>query len=174
MARGFRGGTRRAHVVAELVERDGDRCWYCGCTFAEQDRACTIDHVLPVSRGGGNELANLRLACSYCNGRRARFPDGEYEESALLAERQRRSYRDAMLATGAWLPKRAFHHRAIRWVGELRWVCDDCRQGSLEAALSPALVPCAPWSDRPPSTWVRWWGDGRSYLGATRVQRPAA
>lgn len=159
MARGFRGGERRAAAVDGLIERDGARCWYCGCTFGAGDRRCTIDHVLPVSQGGKNNLGNLRLACTYCNARRARFPDGVYETSRLLARRRHSAHRDAMLASGEWLPKQAFHHQGIRWRGEKQWDCDDCGQGSQDGSPSPATVPCAPWSSRPRSSWILWWHD---------------
>jgi hypothetical protein len=143
--------------VAQLVARDGDRCWYCGYALTEGDRACTIDHVLPRSEGGSNRLENLRLACSYCNGRRARFPEGVYEKSEALATRRRLAYRDAMLATGCWLPKRAFHHPAIQWHGDSQWSCDACGNDSERSLRSPAAVPCAPWCEQGDAEWTQWW-----------------
>jgi hypothetical protein len=143
--------------VARLVDRDGNHCWYCGFTFSDGDRACTVDHVLPRSRGGTNVLANLRLACFYCNNRRGRMPAGVFEHSESLAARRRQAYRAEMLNTGRWLPKRAFHHAGIRWFGAQSWQCDDCSQGSLDGCASPASVPCAPWCTLSRSVWVTWW-----------------
>lgn len=40
----------------------GTKCVYCGTMDAD-----TIDHVIPLSRGGTNELSNLRPACRQCN-----------------------------------------------------------------------------------------------------------
>jgi hypothetical protein len=160
MPRGFRGGERRAQVVARLIDRDGDWCGYCGFTFtADGIRACTIDHVTPRSQGGTNELDNLRLACWYCNAWRNRLPDGEYERSTLLTQRRRRAYRAEMVASGRWLPKRAFHHPGIHWSGEGLWECADCCQGSSSGDGSPATVPCAPWCDQDRGQWVVWWRD---------------
>ncbi len=42
----------------------GGRCWICG------KPATTIDHVIPISKGGTNWPANLRPACRTCNARK--------------------------------------------------------------------------------------------------------
>src|SRR3954452_18418620 len=128
MARGFRGGERRAAAVERLILRDGDRCWYCRCVFGTGSRRCTVDHVVPVARGGRNNLGDLRLACEYCNTRRARLRPGGYEQSGHLADRRRQMHREAMLASGAWLPRRAFAHSALRWTGGGGWTCHVCGQ----------------------------------------------
>lgn len=49
----------------------GGRCWMCG------GLGDTIDHVIPLSRGGAHALANLRTACLSCNSRKgSRLPEG--------------------------------------------------------------------------------------------------
>jgi 5-methylcytosine-specific restriction endonuclease McrA len=58
------GDRRRA--VARLLQRDGNVCYYCREDFTEEVLP-TIDHILPVSQGGDNRLANLVLACDWCN-----------------------------------------------------------------------------------------------------------
>jgi 5-methylcytosine-specific restriction endonuclease McrA len=45
------------------VARDGHGCRYCGTTTG----TFVIDHIYPLSRGGGNVLENLALACEPCN-----------------------------------------------------------------------------------------------------------
>ncbi len=46
----------------------GWRCWLCGCDWdALPSFHKTIDHVIPLSRGGSNWPANLRPACKSCN-----------------------------------------------------------------------------------------------------------
>lgn len=47
-----------------VLARDGRRCAYCG------GDAATIDHVLPVSRGGKNTWLNTVAACAWCNQRK--------------------------------------------------------------------------------------------------------
>jgi hypothetical protein len=45
-----------------IYKRDNHECVYCG---AKKD--LTLDHVLPKSRGGGNEWTNLVTSCFKCN-----------------------------------------------------------------------------------------------------------
>ncbi len=49
----------------EVFRRDHHRCQYCGAT-----RDLTIDHVLPLSRGGGHTWENVVAACQSCNQRK--------------------------------------------------------------------------------------------------------
>lgn len=46
---------------AQVLKRDQYRCQYCG------GKATEVDHVLPISKGGGNEPTNLVAACYGCN-----------------------------------------------------------------------------------------------------------
>lgn len=68
-----RGVTERA-----LRKRDGDKCCYCLKIMSFEtivdhqynpDRA-TVEHVVPISKGGDHTMANTRLACWECNIRR--------------------------------------------------------------------------------------------------------
>lgn len=52
---------RRQRVYA----RDGHRCVKCGRT----DRL-TLDHIVPISKGGTNAEVNLQTMCEPCNGRK--------------------------------------------------------------------------------------------------------
>jgi 5-methylcytosine-specific restriction endonuclease McrA len=40
-------------------------CAYCFCRLTRDD--ATIDHVVPKSRGGTNDLRNLVISCAECN-----------------------------------------------------------------------------------------------------------
>jgi 5-methylcytosine-specific restriction endonuclease McrA len=62
--------------VYDLAIRDGQRCHLCRrlVDMALKGTAKwgpTIDHLVPVSRGGTNDPANLALAHRYCNTRRS-------------------------------------------------------------------------------------------------------
>ncbi|WP_408014579.1 HNH endonuclease [Rhodococcus xishaensis] len=57
--------TRVPLTRAALMYRDRFRCGYCG------DKAETIDHVVPRSRGGGHTWENCVACCAPCNHRKA-------------------------------------------------------------------------------------------------------
>ncbi len=95
----------RDAIVIALADRDGDRCWYCGCRFDEREggggRTLTLDHVEPVAGGGGSSLDNLRLCCRTCNQRKGHLGAEAYEASEVLARRRRQMYREALEEFGA-------------------------------------------------------------------------
>lgn len=49
--------------------RDDFQCQYCGDILSE--RKLTIDHILPLSKGGGHEWHNVVAACARCNNKKA-------------------------------------------------------------------------------------------------------
>lgn len=51
-----------------LKARYGFTCLLCG--RKEPDIALTVDHVVPVSRGGGNTIDNIQPLCKGCNSRK--------------------------------------------------------------------------------------------------------
>lgn len=64
------------HATAEQVRARfsmfGNRCAYCG------GAAESIDHVIPLARGGSNWPANLRPCCSMCNSAKRDRPLAEF------------------------------------------------------------------------------------------------
>lgn len=51
-----------AAVRREVMDRDEHSCVVCG-----SEGPLHIDHVHPVSRGGGDEVENLQVLCARCN-----------------------------------------------------------------------------------------------------------
>lgn len=67
-----RGASGRGLTVRQLRDRDGDCCYLCGnlidCSLSGLDSdGPTIDHVMPLARGGDNSSDNLRLTHRKCN-----------------------------------------------------------------------------------------------------------
>ena len=53
-------------VRFEVFRRDRFQCQYCGESAPKV--VLHVDHIEPVSKGGGNEITNLLTACADCNG----------------------------------------------------------------------------------------------------------
>lgn len=57
-----------------VYARDNYTCQYCHRNFNARD--LTLDHVLPVSKGGGKSWTNVVAACRHCNQKKSnRTPD---------------------------------------------------------------------------------------------------
>ena len=57
-----------------LFYRDHNRCQYCGRVFSQKN--LNLDHVIPLSRGGGSGWNNVVCACVQCNCKKGnRTPD---------------------------------------------------------------------------------------------------
>ena len=43
------------------------QCVYCGKGLTRANQDFTVDHIIPLSKGGGNGLWNLAPCCFNCN-----------------------------------------------------------------------------------------------------------
>ncbi len=59
-------------------KRSAGRCYYCGKTFKPVD--LTMDHLIPIVRGGKSAQGNLVPACKNCNTRKKYLLPSEWEE----------------------------------------------------------------------------------------------
>ncbi len=69
---------RRQVTNTFLFARDHYRCQFCGrhMTELKPRESLTRDHLIPLSRGGGNEWTNVVAACGPCNTRKGnRLPE---------------------------------------------------------------------------------------------------
>lgn len=64
-----------ADYLAELLR--GNICYYCGCKITGNK---TIDHKMPIIKGGTNDNDNLVLACVRCNTQKGSKTEEEYRE----------------------------------------------------------------------------------------------
>lgn len=69
----------------EILRRDSHTCRYCGKSFPPRD--LRVDHLMPQSRGGGDDPSNLAAACDLCNVRKHNRTPEEF--AAWLTERAR-------------------------------------------------------------------------------------
>lgn len=73
-------------TTKSLRDALGDQCYFCGVTmqFARTPRGtyvpskATIEHLVPISRGGDHSRANCVLACHECNLSKGRKTEQEF------------------------------------------------------------------------------------------------
>ena len=81
------GVSREYYTLVEIAERDGHRCGLCRrkvnmAQVVPHPRAPTIDHLIPLDRGGDDTRANVQIAHFLCNSRKGNRGGGE--QLALL------------------------------------------------------------------------------------------
>lgn len=77
-----------------IRERAHDRCEYCLSSVRYATQPFSVEHILPVSRGGSSHLDNLAFACTGCNGHKynkTTAPDPiDGQDTLLFHPRQQR------------------------------------------------------------------------------------
>jgi 5-methylcytosine-specific restriction endonuclease McrA len=79
--RGNGGDVSTQEWLDVLTEFD-NRCIYCGVRFSAECPP-TMDHMIPVSRGGPHEKANIVPACGSCNSKKGTRSSEEYLDELL-------------------------------------------------------------------------------------------
>lgn len=64
-----------------IYKRDNHRCLKCGCPHS-----LTIDHVIPLSKGGKNHVDNYQTLCRKCNSKKGNTIGGDYRLRAFIGE----------------------------------------------------------------------------------------
>lgn len=61
--------TQRISIPQEIRQyilgRNNFQCQSCGAS--SQNLALQIDHIIPLAKGGTNDLSNLQVLCQSCN-----------------------------------------------------------------------------------------------------------
>ena len=96
-----------ANLRRMVARRAKGRCEYCRASEAQTGQECVVDHVIPTSQGGTNELDNLCLSCGWCNSFKQAQTNGWDE---VLRRRVR-----------------LLHPRRDRWTKHFRWSRDHTR-----------------------------------------------
>ena len=62
------GGSFTANELKALFEQQEGFCFYCGeLLYSSFDKDVHVEHKIPISRGGSNNIDNIVLACAPCN-----------------------------------------------------------------------------------------------------------
>ena len=65
----------------QVLKASGGRCALCGIT--KNDSPLDVDHIIPRSRGGSNDISNLQVLCAKCNRTKGNKDDADYRPSPL-------------------------------------------------------------------------------------------
>ena len=76
------------YFIGRMICDQYSRCIYCGISLYH---GFHIDHKIPVSKNGTNDIDNLQLLCPTCNMKKGVIPHTEYAERVGLAEIDRSS-----------------------------------------------------------------------------------
>ena len=96
---------QRKRKGSQVREKYDPCCYWCGKPLSLSEQ--TLEHMIPRSKGGGNNLENLRLACRQCNSSRRNnpFPPGyspsweDMTEFASLLTNQSNQVYESTIAT---------------------------------------------------------------------------
>ena len=109
-------------AAIKLAAKQKGLCAICGCNLAEVDEV-HIDHIIPESKGGGEEESNKQLTCAKCNlqkgnkiinlcewGRKEKIIN-EIQDPFLKRSRELSHYVEMSLDGPAWVyeSKRRYH-----------------------------------------------------------------
>lgn len=65
------------NIIKEFKLQNNHVCSYC-CKRITDDKDLTVDHKIPISRGGATTETNLTIACLKCNREKDNMTDKEY------------------------------------------------------------------------------------------------
>jgi 5-methylcytosine-specific restriction endonuclease McrA len=68
----------RVFTKKDIATRDGYKCYICKNFLGLTSKNSTIDHQVPLSRGGLSTFDNMRLCCTGCNNKKGDLLLEEY------------------------------------------------------------------------------------------------
>lgn len=102
-----------------VFERDGNRCLKCGSS-----NDLSIDHVVPLSKGGDNDTDNLQTLCKTCNSSKGASSKDYRKINVGSTLDQRNSREVASCPTDSLIPDPLIHSEAKASGGEPPKVTD--------------------------------------------------
>ena len=66
-----------ASVRKYVLQRDNYQCQSCGAN--KQKASLNIDHIIPLAKGGSNDISNLQVLCSKCNQKKKHHFDSRFK-----------------------------------------------------------------------------------------------
>ncbi|MEA5537290.1 HNH endonuclease [Crocosphaera sp. XPORK-15E] len=59
-----------------IFQRDNYQCKSCG--KKQQETILNIDHIIPLAKGGSNDMSNLQTLCQPCNQQKKHHLDARF------------------------------------------------------------------------------------------------
>lgn len=75
--------TKKIIEKREFKKKMGNKCVYCGCT---NPLILTIDHIIPLIRGGLDISKNKQVCCFICNQLKGALTDEEFKKYMVALE----------------------------------------------------------------------------------------
>lgn len=72
--------------LRDCIYSSGGSCGWCGTSLVGQ--AFEVDHIIPLSNGGGNTPDNLAVACPRCNRRKSAQHPGQFAQTTYARTQQ--------------------------------------------------------------------------------------
>lgn len=66
-------------VKKYVLQRNNHQCQSCGKKNTEA--RLNIDHIIPLAKGGSNDLSNLQVLCSPCNQKKKHHFDSRFRRN---------------------------------------------------------------------------------------------
>jgi len=123
-------------LYAQVAERAGRRCEYCGLPQEAEVMDLTVDHVVPRADQGPSDISNLALACLACNARKWKFTHATDSK------------------TNRTVP--LFNPRRQRWHDHFRWTDDDPTRIEGKTATGRATVELLQMNSRRAVQFRQW------------------
>lgn len=70
-----------SYLKRERIHKNSNyKCFYCGKSLEDMtnDKSYTIDHKIPITKGGSNDEENLVISCRSCNSRKGTKTHNQY------------------------------------------------------------------------------------------------
>ncbi len=144
----------RRRKLPHLIAKYGYQCFWCSCQLTPE--TLTIDHYIPLSKGGSNKIKNLRLACASCNNLRdnampEETPEIIVEKSCIRfpSHWKKPKYHLGQRVKQGEIVGLEYHRPGTLIAHELDegwtyWVCRDEMSESAESCTESQIKPLSP------------------------------
>jgi 5-methylcytosine-specific restriction endonuclease McrA len=79
-------GSHTTEELQQQLKRQKGKCYYCHVKLGKGRNSWHADHLVPLSRGGSNDIHNLVIACPQCNCKKHDKLPHEWAEGGRLLE----------------------------------------------------------------------------------------